>query len=114
MRRIYFAQTWPVFATAVPSRYAPRAIVCLTSVFLDGVAGQCRIVLPLMLDTVPQTLKKDRSRRAAALKADRQARAGLSRTLKVRVYPVPAQATIINRTIGITRFVWNVIWLPIR
>lgn len=59
-----------------------------------------------------QLEKQERARRAAAVKAERKALAGLSRTLKLRLYPLPAQAAKINRTIGVTRFVWNTIWLP--
>jgi hypothetical protein len=49
---------------------------------------------------------------AAAVKAERKARAGLSRTIRVRVYPSTKQAAQINRTIGTIRFLWNTIWLP--
>jgi hypothetical protein len=57
-------------------------------------------------------LKAERARVAAAVKAERKARAGLSRTIKLRIYPSEEQAGRINRTIGTIRFVWNTIWLP--
>jgi hypothetical protein len=55
-----------------------------------------------------------RAKRAAAqkLKAERKALAGLSRTVKLRLYPTPAQAEHINCTIGTIRFIWNQLWLP--
>lgn len=59
--------------------------------------------------------REERARRAkaaAAKKAERKAQAGLSRTLKLRLYPLPEQASKINRTIGVQRYVWNRIWLP--
>jgi hypothetical protein len=59
-----------------------------------------------------QDQKRLRAQRAAAVKAERKARAGLSRTTKLRLYPLPDQAAHINRTIGTIRFVWNTIWLP--
>ena len=60
------------------------------------------------------TADDKRVRRAAAqrLKIERKALAGLSRTLKLRLYSKPAEQAEINRTIGTIRFVWNRIWLP--
>ena len=49
---------------------------------------------------------------AAAVKAERQALAGLTRAIRLRIYPSPNQANEINRTIGAIRFVWNQVWVP--
>lgn len=66
-----------------------------------------------MAETGAQREEKARKARAAAtVKAERKAQAGLSRTLKLRLYPLPAQCDLIRRTIGIQRYVWNRIWLP--
>ncbi len=57
--------------------------------------------------------RAQRARAAALIKDENKARAGLSRTLKLRLYPKPAQAAMIRRIIGVQRFVWNNIWLPL-
>ncbi len=46
------------------------------------------------------------------MKAERKDRAGLSRTVKLRIYPSKQQFQQIHRTIGTIRFAWNKIWLP--
>lgn len=58
--------------------------------------------------------EEKKAKRAAAhkLKVERQAAAGLTRTVKLRLYPTSEQAQRINRTISTIRFVWNKIWLP--
>jgi hypothetical protein len=56
--------------------------------------------------------KLARAKAAAAVKAERKARAGLSRTIKLRLYPTAEQAKRINGTIGAIRHVWNALWLP--
>ena len=56
--------------------------------------------------------KIEKAKAAAAVKAERKERAGLSRTLKLRLYPEAEQAKTIHRTIGTIRFVWNTLWLP--
>lgn len=61
---------------------------------------------------MPQDERRLRSQKAAAVRDERKARAGLSRTIKLRLYPLPQQAAQINRTIGTIRFVWNTVWLP--
>jgi Helix-turn-helix domain len=58
------------------------------------------------------TDKVTRAKAAAAVKAQRKAAAGLSRTIKLRVYPLPDQAKRINHSISVVRHVWNTIWLP--
>ena len=58
---------------------------------------------------VDQIIRKEKAQAAAAVKAERKARAGLSRTIKLRLYPLPDQAKRINGTIGAMRHVWNVI-----
>ena len=64
------------------------------------------------MDAVDRMTRKEKAQAAAAVKAERKARAGLSRTIKLRLYPLPDQAKRINGTIGAMRHVWNVIWLP--
>jgi IS605 OrfB family transposase len=61
---------------------------------------------------VADQIRRERAKAAAAVNAERKARAGLSRTIKLRLYPLPDQAKRINGTIGAMRHVWNVIWLP--
>ena len=56
--------------------------------------------------------REERAKRAR-VRDDLKAKAGLTRTLKLRLYPLPAQAELLKRTIGIQRYVWNKIWLPI-
>ncbi len=56
--------------------------------------------------------KTDRARAAAAKKADNAAKAGLTRTVKLRIYPKSDQAKKVHQTIGAIRHVWNRIWLP--
>jgi IS605 OrfB family transposase len=56
--------------------------------------------------------KVARAKAAAAVKAQRKLAAGLSRTIKLRLYPLPDQAKHINGSIGAVRHVWNAIWLP--
>lgn len=65
-----------------------------------------------MLDSTNTDSRIAKARAAAAVKAERKAVAGLSRTVKLRLYPTDEQAEQINRTIGTTRFCWNVLWLP--
>jgi IS605 OrfB family transposase len=55
--------------------------------------------------------KVARAKAAAAVKAELKARAGLSRTIKLRLYPLPVQAKRINHSISTVRHVWNEIWL---
>jgi putative transposase len=52
------------------------------------------------------------NQRREAVRAERKARAGLSRTIKLRLYPSAEQSDQIKRTIGTIRYVWNQIWLP--
>lgn len=61
----------------------------------------------------PQAEKVAKLQAAVAKKAERKKRGGLSRTIKLRIYPSEEQAAQINKTIGCIRHLWNTVWLPI-
>lgn len=99
-------------ASVASSMPTPTAASKLTHQGALAIDAGCTAAVACLMIAADGKSKAEKARAAAVTKATRKAVAGLSRTVKLRLYPMPDQIARVNRSIGTTRFVWNTIWLP--